>query len=150
MYKLLFFLLLISPQYSFSQTNDSTDIVIPPPPPPSASLSVEAEIVDFPKVDNQFQGGVKAMQKYISANVEYPVEAIEKNIQGRVYLSFVIEEDGSITNISIERGTNSLLDNEAVRLVKNMPNWVPAEDDYGNKIRSRVRLPINFTLTNDE
>ncbi len=148
MYKLLFFLLLISPQYSFSQTNDSTDIVIPPPP--SASLSVEAEIVDFPKVESQFKGGPEAMQKYIVTNFEYPIEAIEKNIQGRVYLSFVIEKDGSITHISIERGVHSLLNEEARSLVRNMPKWTPAEDDYGNKIRSRVRLPINFTLTNDE
>jgi TonB family protein len=67
------------------------------------------------------------------------------NEQGRVYLSFVVETDGSITNIAIERGVSTDLDKEAKRLLRNMPAWSPGEAK-GKKSRTRCRLPINFTL----
>ncbi len=104
------------------------------------------DISDFPEVEATFKGGPAALQKYISKNVQYPQYAIDHNIQGKVYASFVIEIDGSISNIRIERGIHPTLDNEAKRLIANMPRWKPGKMK-GKKCRTRARLPINFALS---
>ena len=108
-------------------------------------VDVEEEIIDFPDVEATFPGGAAAMQRWIADNVKYPQTAIEMNEQGRVYLSFVVEPNGSITNISIERGVSSDLDSEAKRLLRKMPKW-KAGEARGRKARTRCRLPINFQL----
>lgn len=105
------------------------------------------EIIDWPDVEAMFNGGVAEMQKWINKNVRYPQEAIDMGDQGRVYLAFVVEKDGSISNIEIERGVSDALDKEAKRLLRNMPEWIPGEAK-GHKARTRCRLPINFTLAN--
>ena len=102
-------------------------------------------IIEFPDVEASFLGGAAAMQRWIAENVIYPQTAIEMNEQGRVYLSFVVEQDGSLSNIAIERGVSSDLDKEAKRLIRKMPNW-EAGEAKGKKARTRCRLPINFTL----
>ncbi len=112
---------------------------------PVEEVVVEEEIIDFPDVEAGFPGGTAAMKKWIAENVQYPQTAIEMNEQGRVYLSFVVEPDGSITNISVERGVSPDLDREAKRLLRKMPKWIPGEAK-GKKARTRCRLPINFTL----
>lgn len=109
---------------------------------------MRAEIIDFPDVEAEFPGGIKAMQQYIIDNVKYPVEAIEKGVQGKVYLSFVVEIDGSLTDVKVERGVSPELNNEAKRLVSGMPNWSPGEAG-GKKMRTRCRLPIIFELQED-
>ncbi len=123
--------------------------VVQTPPPvvqaPVEQVVVEEEIIDFPDVEATFPGGAAAMQKWIADNVQYPQTSIEMNEQGRVYLSFVVEPDGSISNISVERGVSSDLDREAKRLLRKMPKWTPGEAK-GKKARTRCRLPINFTL----
>jgi protein TonB len=106
---------------------------------------VESEIIDFPDVEASFPGGAAAMQKWIGQNVQYPQTSIEMNEQGRVYLSFVVEKDGKIGNIKIERGVSIDLDKEAKRLLRKMPKWKAGEAS-GRKVRTRCRLPINFTL----
>ncbi len=108
---------------------------------------VTEEIIDFPDFEAQFSGGAEGMQQWIATNVQYPQEAITMNEQGRVYLSFIVEANGEITNIEVERGVSESLDAEAVRLLQTMPNWIPGEAK-GKKVRTRCRLPINFTLTN--
>lgn len=121
----------------------------PAPPPvdlgPIDVPEVPQEIVDFPDVEAQFPGGAAEMQKWIGQNVQYPQTSIEMNEQGRVYLSFVVEPDGSITNVTVERGVSSDLDKEAKRVVRAMPHWTPGEAG-GKKVRTRCRLPIIFTL----
>ncbi len=104
-------------------------------------------IIDFPDVEAAFNNGPEAMQQWIAMNVQYPTEAIEMNEQGRVYLSFIVEPDGSITNINVERGVSESLDEEAIRLIETMPKWIPGEAN-GKRVRTRCRLPINFTLNN--
>ena len=123
-------------------------IDIPPPPMPAAPAAtpkVEAEIIDFPDVEAGFPGGPAEMQRWINNNVEYPQTSIEMGDQGRVYLSFVVEVDGSVSNIKIERGVTDELDREAKRVIRNMPKWSPGEAG-GKKVRTRCRLPISFTL----
>jgi len=106
---------------------------------------IEEEIIDFPDVEAGFPGGAAALQRWIGENVQYPQTSIEMNEQGKVYLSFVVEADGSISNIAVERGVSNDLDREAKRVVRQMPRWSPGEAK-GKKVRTRCRLPINFTL----
>ena len=127
-------------------------ITLPPPPVIKVGKTtvVETPIIDFPDVEATWNaiGGENptvGMQRWIGENVQYPQTAIEMNEQGRVYLSFVVEVDGSISNIEIERGVSSDLDREAKRLLRQMPKWIPGEAK-GHKVRTRCRLPINFTL----
>ncbi len=109
------------------------------------TIIVEEEIIEFPDVEAEFIGGAQAMMKYIQQNILYPPTSIEMNEQGKVYLSFVVEADGSISNVSIERGVSKDIDNEAKRIVRSMPKWTPGEAK-GKKSRTRCRLPINFQL----
>ncbi len=122
--------------------------VTPPPPPVPkgpTETKVEKEIIDFPDVEAQFPGGAAALQAWIAKNVNYPQTAIEMNEQGRVYLSFVVEPDGSITNVAIVKSVSADLDKEAKRLVRAMPKWTPGEA-AGERARTRCQIPINFTL----
>jgi len=105
----------------------------------------EEEVIEFPEVEAEFIGGPQALMKYITLNVQYPPTSIEMNEQGKVYLSFVVEPDGSITNVVVERGVSPDLDREAKRVVRSMPKWKPGESK-AKKLRTRCRLPINFQL----
>ena len=109
------------------------------------TVIVDEEIIEFPDVEAEFKGGAQAMMKYIQQNIQYPPTSIEMNEQGKVYLSFVVEADGSISNVSIERGVSIDIDKEAKRIVRSMPKWTPGEAK-GKKSRTRCRLPINFQL----
>ena len=93
----------------------------------------------------QYDGGEEKMFRFIQQNVQYPNEAKEKNEQGSVYVSFVIMIDGSVTDIKIIKGVSDSLDAEAVRVIKKMPNWIPAQR-YGIPVQSRCTLPITFRL----
>lgn len=94
----------------------------------------------------EFPGGQKNMFLFISNYLEYPEESIELGEQGRVYLSFIVEADGTITEVKIDRGVSLLIDREAKRIIKSMPRWIPAICN-GKRIRTRMRLPLNFALS---
>jgi protein TonB len=122
--------------------------VSPPEPPPIADetvIEVQEEIVEFPDVEAEFPGGAGAMMKWINENVVYPQTSIEMNEQGRVFLSFVVEKNGKVSNVIIERGVSPDLDREARRVVRKMPRWIAGES-AGRAVRARCRLPINFQL----
>jgi TonB family protein len=74
-----------------------------------------------------FPGGDEAMQKFIKDNLVYPAEDKEKGEQGKVYVRFVVEADGTITNVVIARGVSPSIDAEALRIVKMMPSWMPGK-----------------------
>jgi TonB family protein len=101
-------------------------------------------IFDNPQEDAEFPGGPAAMHNWIAANISYP-EGMDSIIDLRkVYISFVVQEDGSVVEVQIERGSNcAACDVEAVRLVKSMPKWKPGRWN-GEIIRMRCRLPIKF------
>jgi protein TonB len=130
-------------------TDTEPEATVAPPPPPEVKVEEEeapaAEIIDFPDVEAEFPGGAAELQRWINQNVQYPETAIEMEDQGKVYLSFVVEPDGSITNIKVERGVTKELDREAKRVVRKMPKWNAGEAG-GKKVRTRCRLPIVFTL----
>ncbi len=103
------------------------------------------EIIDIPPIDAEYIGGYVAMMQHISDVQEYPEEDIHLGIQGTVYVSFVVEKDGSVSTVKVERGVSTSLDREAKRIVRSFPHWRPGEDEYG-VVRTRVRLPVRFTL----
>lgn len=93
-----------------------------------------------------FPGG--NVQRWIAKNVKYPVVAMENGVQGKVYIQFVIEKDGSITDVKVIRGVDASLDKEAVRVVKSMPKWKPGKQ-RNKPVRVSYTLPINFQLSNN-
>lgn len=107
------------------------------------------EEVEFVETPAKFPGGEEELAKFINEHVTYPKEAIEMNIQGKVYCRFVVEIDGSLSNIEIVRSPDALLSDEAIRIVQLMPKWKPGEVG-GKKLRTRVMQPINFVLETDE
>lgn len=94
----------------------------------------------------EFPGGMQAMMKYLAANVKYPVEAQKKSVSGRVIIQFVVMEDGKLGQEKVVRGVDPLLDEEALRVVKAMPQWSPGIAD-GKAVKVRFTVPIMFNLS---
>jgi protein TonB len=139
-----------SEQVQESENNDNTieaDYNYPPPPPDysSSDTGVEDDIFDVVEVEPYFMGGEKAMQDFIKSKVRYPEMAIQMGDQGKVYVRFVVEKSGAITNVSIARGLTPELDQEAMRVIQMMPNWEPGKQ-RGKPVRTRVVIPIVFKL----
>lgn len=95
----------------------------------------------------EFQGGETALMAYIRENLKYPAHAAKKGIQGRVSISFIIEKDGSISNIKVFSTSAEELNQEAIRLVNAMPRWKPGMQE-GKPVRVKYVLPITFRLGN--
>ena len=146
----------------------------PPPPPPEVIVIVEdiVEIVDEAKIETtesdemvaieieeesdeeffmvvenmpEFPGGDLGLMKYIQKNVKYPPIAKEYNITGKVYVSFIVDKSGSVTDVKIAKGVDKSLDAEAVRVVKSLPKYKPGKQ-RGKAVRVMFTIPINFTL----
>ncbi len=98
-------------------------------------------VEDMPK----FPGGEPALYRFLVDNVKYPKEAREKGIQGRVFITFIVEKDGSLTNFKVVRGIGHGCDEEAIRVAKMMPNWEPGKQ-RGKEVRVQFNLPIKFVL----
>lgn len=98
-------------------------------------------------VDQQpsFPGGTNALNTFIVSNLKYPVFAQEKGIQGRVVVKFIVEKDGSISNVEVDRSVNPVLDNEAMRVVKAMPKWIPGQLN-GKAVKVECSHPFVFQL----
>ena len=113
------------------------------------------KIVTIPKEDEgiyivveeqaEFPGGIPALSKFLSKNLTYPQQAIRSGITGRVFLSFVVDKLGNITDVSVTKGIGFNCDEEALRVVKAMPKWKPGRQS-GNAVKSRFNLPIAFML----
>ncbi len=105
------------------------------------------ELPIFTVVEEQpeFPGGFAALTKYLQSNIQYPQMAREVGVSGIVYVTFVVEPDGSITNVQLLRGIGSGCDEEALRVVKRMPNWKPGKQ-RGKSVRVQFNLPVKFTL----
>lgn len=101
----------------------------------------------FAVVEQQasFPGGPTKLYEYLAKNIKYPQQARETGTQGKVYLTFVVERDGSITDIKILRDIGSGCGEEAIRVVKSMPKWQPAKQ-RGKVVRQQFNLPVNFSL----
>lgn len=123
-----------------------------PEDPVVAELPAEKEQKDvFVAVEKQaeFPGGIQALMHWLSMNIRYPESAQQGNIQGRVIVKFVVNADGSISDPTVLKGVETSLDKEAVRVVRAMPKWIPAENQ-GQKVASYFNIPISFKLTPSE
>ena len=138
-----------------------------PPPPPAVevtpsmeSINVEADepAVPVEKVDEpavytvveqmpEFPGGQERMMDYLRKNVKYPQEAMDAGIQGKVFVRFVVNADGRISDVTVLRGVpgGAVLDKEAVRAVKAMPNWISGQQG-GKAVATSMTLPVVFHL----
>ncbi len=103
------------------------------------------KIYDTVEVLPEFPGGVEAMYKWLAEHLKYPAEAAKKKVQGRVFVQFVVEKDGTITQAEVKRSPNDLLSEEALRVVKLMPKWTPGKVG-GKPVRSVFNLPVIFRL----
>lgn len=92
-----------------------------------------------------FTGGQNALMQFLANNVKYPTVAFENGVQGRVLVSFIVERDGSLSNVKVEHSVDPALDKEAVRVVKAMPKWQPGKQK-GSAIRVKFTVPIVFRM----
>lgn len=105
----------------------------------------EEEIFVVVETMPSFPGGMNKLMEYLQTNLHYPQLAKDLGIQGRVFVTFVIEKDGSVTDTRILRGIGGGCDEEAVKVVNNMPKWIPGSQ-RNRPVRVQFNLPINFTL----
>lgn len=111
----------------------------------STELEKSEEVFIAVDVKPEFPGGVEAMQKYLMENIKYPSEAKENGIQGRVICQFIVNTDGSVSDVNVLRSAGELLDAEAVRVIESMPKWNPGIKD-GKIVRVKFTLPLTFRL----
>jgi TonB family protein len=96
-------------------------------------------------VQPEFNGGMEALVNFLSENLKYPEKAKADNVSGKVYVSFVISKSGKVKDAKVIRGVSTEIDNEALRVIKAMPDWTPGTKD-GKKADIEMKLPINFQL----
>ena len=118
------------------------EVIAQPEPPKHEEENKVFEVVEQM---TQFPGGPAALMEYLRSNTHYPVVAAENGVQGRVSISFVVEKDGSITDVQVARPVDPSLDKEAARVVKSMPKWQPGKQN-GSFVRVRYIVPVTFKL----
>ena len=116
--------------------------VIAEPEPPKVE---ETKVFDVVEEMPQFPGGQAALLEYLAKNIKYPVVAEENGVQGRVIVTFVVERDGSITDVKVVKSVDPSLDKEAARVVKSMPKWQPGKQN-GSAVRVKYTVPVTFKL----
>jgi len=105
----------------------------------------EAQIFMVVESMPEYPGGEPALYKFLAENIKYPQMAKESGIQGRVFVTFVVERNGSVTDVRVLRGIGGGCDEEAIRVVKSMPTWTPGKQ-RGKSVRVQYNLPVKFTL----
>ncbi|KAA8475547.1 TonB family protein [Arcticibacter tournemirensis] len=115
--------------------------------PAVVSQDADSKVYDMNLVESapEFNGGQRELNKYISNNIKYPAAARQNNIQGKVYLSFIVEKDGSINDIKVKQGIGSGCDEEAIRVLRSSPKWKPGMIK-GSAVRTYCILPVTFQL----
>jgi len=123
----------------FTEVQEFTPIIV------EEEEIAEETIFTIVEDEPEFPGGPSALMQYLQSNLRYPTMAREAGIQGTVFVTFVVERDGSITDVKILRGVGGGLDEEAVRVVRGMPRWTPGRQ-RGQAVRVQFNLPIRFVL----
>jgi protein TonB len=105
------------------------------------------EIYNFRDIEAypEFEGGMKAFYKFIQKNLRYPASALDQEKQGKVFISFVVERDGAISDVKVLKGVGYGMDEEASRVIKKSPNWKPGKQN-GKTVRVRFNMPITFSM----
>lgn len=113
------------------------------------SLSIQAQNKEaiFTVVDQmpQFQGGPEGLGSFIRSNLSYPREALDNKTEGVVVAAFIVEKDGSVSNVEIVKGIGNGCDQEVIRLIRLMPKWTPGKKDNVN-VRVKLNIPVEFKL----
>ena len=120
-------------------------VATPPPPPPAPKPEVSNKVFDVVEEMPSFPGGQGALMSFLNSNIKYPVVAQENGVQGRVIVGFVVERDGSITDVKVMRSVDPSLDREAQRVVRAMPRWKPGKQN-GSAVRVKYTVPVVFRL----
>jgi TonB family protein len=105
------------------------------------------KVYDFVSVSTQptFPGGMPAFYQYLAKNIKYPANARKNNTQGKVFVTFIVEESGALTDVSITRGLSKETDAEALRVIKESPKWNPGKVK-SKLVRVKYNLVVNFSL----
>ena len=103
----------------------------------------DTSVYTFVEKMPQYPGGEDALMKYLAININYPSDSKDSGVQGTVYASFIVEKDGSITNVKILRSLSNSCDKEVIQVIKAMPNWKPGEQG-GKPARVQFNLPVKF------
>lgn len=134
MKKYLIYICFIFPFVGYSQLMDTT------------FTEKESEVFTIVEKMPEFPGGQDGLFKYLASNLSYPAKAKENDIQGTVFVNFVVGSDSTVRDVKVIRGVHKLLDDESVRVVKNMPMWSPGTQK-GKSVSVSYNLPIKFTLS---
>lgn len=132
-------------QVNAEVTDDTKNIEITPVVIEEEEDETETQIFTVVENDPEFPGGMDALYKYLAQNIKYPQLARDNGITGKVYVTFVVEKDGSIANPKVLRDIGGGCGQEAIRVVKSMPKWTPGKQ-RGKAVRVQFNLPVNFSL----
>lgn len=124
------------------QVLKAQEAIAQPDPPKQEEENKIFDIVEQPP---SFPGGNSALMEYLGKNVKYPVVAQENGVQGRVTVVFVVERDGSVTDVKVAKSVDPSLDREAARVVASMPRWIPGKQN-GSAVRVKFNVPVSFRL----
>ncbi|WP_316795832.1 energy transducer TonB [Pedobacter agri] len=138
---------LIKEKISKINFKTTPDMVKAPSPAKPSRDSIPNGVFDFISIEKQpeFPGGIKAFYSFLNENIKYPKEAAKRQIQGRVFLSFIVEKDGSLTGIKVIRGLSFDINDEAVRVLSASPYWNPGIH-FGVPVRVKYNINVNFSL----
>jgi len=143
-----------APKADTQSTDETTKTIKTTGPALSPSISDDKVQADTEKVFKaaqvvpQFPGGIPALTKFVQTNVRYPKEDHDNKVQGRAYIQFVVEQDGSLDNFRIIRAPSEAMGKEAMRVMASSPKWAPGTQN-GKPVRVEFTMPINFSLSND-
>jgi TonB family protein len=141
------------PNLTTESTKDEKKVQFIPPSEKMPEISTKLRTLDTKtsaqetEIDKmpEYPGGTEGLTKYLVNNLHYPEAAVSTKTTGKVFVSFIVSKDGKITNPTIKRGVSKELDNEALRVISSMPNWIPGEKD-GKKVDAEMVLPVSFKL----
>ncbi len=144
---------LVAPVFGFmvfvatacSQNEEKEMLVITPPAEAPAQNTSNDKVFTVVEKQAQFPGGDLEMYKFLSKNIKYPAPAQRANVQGKVFVRFIVEKDGSISDLEIVKGLGFGCDEEVLRIMEDMPKWIPGYQS-GTAVRSLFNLPISFVL----
>ena len=127
-------------------TNEKNNITILRAVGDDSTVSDKEKVYQVVEQQPSFPGGREELFKYLAYNMIYPADAAKNKVEGRVLVTFVIEHDGSISNVNVVNSVYPSLDKEAIRVVSEMPKWIPGKAN-GKTVRVKYTIPITFRLS---
>ena len=142
---LLLFVSNLKGQNVVNPTNEKDNITILRAVGDDSTVSDKEKVYQVVEQQPSFPGGREELFKYLAYNVKYPIDATKNKIEGRVLVTFVVEHDGSISNVNVANSVYPSLDEESIRVVRGMPKWIPGKAN-GKTARVKYTIPITFRL----